>query len=111
MAIFTKQILSGSADGKSIQVSATVIGSANAIHTAHATSKDEVWIYAFNNDTVSRALSIIVDGVVISVVGIPAKEGLVLVIPGMPVTNALVVGAFAEVTNVIYVSGWVNRIT
>lgn len=111
MAIFSKEILSGSTNGKSIQVSATVIGSANTIHTAHATATDEIWIYAFNNDTISRALTIIIDGQEVSVVGIPAKEGLVQVIPGLPVTNSLILAAFAEVTNIIYVSGWVNRIT
>lgn len=111
MAVFTKEILSGSTDGKSIQVAATVIGSADTIHTADATSTDEIWIYAFNDDTISRALTIIVGGQELDVVGIPAKEGLVLVIPGLPVTNSLVIAAFAEVTNVIYVCGFVNRIT
>jgi hypothetical protein len=110
MATFTKQILSGSTNGKSIIVTGTTSGTANTIHTAHSTSIDEIWLYAFNNDTLSRSLTILVDSQEITVVGIPAKEGLVLLLPGLPVTNSLVTKAFADVASDVYICGWVNRI-
>ena len=47
MATFTKKILSGSTDGKSIKVAATATAG-TTIHTGSATvtTLDEVWIYA-----------------------------------------------------------------
>ena len=61
MATAVKRKLSGSTDGKPIKVAAT--GTAGtAIHTAVAGTTagtfDEVYLYAQNNDTVSRILTV-----------------------------------------------------
>lgn len=110
---FTKLKLSGSTDGKQIKVAATA-SAGTTIHTAHATSLDEIWLWAVNSDTTARKLTIewgeatAPDGNV--EVTIPAESGYMLVIPGMVLTNSLVVKAFAATTNVILINGYVNRI-
>jgi hypothetical protein len=114
MATFSKQILSGSTNGKQIKVAATATAG-TTIHTAHATALDEIWIYAFNSSASSVKLTIeygeatAPDGN-IEVTVLP-EAGLVTIIPGLILTNSLVVKAFAGTTNVIMLSGYVNRIT
>jgi hypothetical protein len=114
MATFSKQILSGSTNGKQIKVAATATAG-TTIHTAHATALDEIWIYAFNSSASSVKLTIeygeatAPDGNI--EVTILPEAGLVTIIPGLILTNSLVVKAFAGTTNVIMLSGYVNRIT
>jgi hypothetical protein len=59
MATFSKEILSGSTDGRAIKVAATS-GTGTTIHTASSTSTtfDEVWIYASNKNVFSAALTV-----------------------------------------------------
>lgn len=112
-ATFTKLKLSGSTDGKQIKVAATATAG-TTIHTAHASALDEIWLYAVNSDTTARKLTIewgeatAPDGNV--EVTIPAESGYMLVIPGLVLTNSLVVKAFAATANVILINGYVNRI-
>jgi uncharacterized membrane protein YjjP (DUF1212 family) len=42
---------------------------------------------------------------------IPAEDGLVLLVPGIPLTNSVAVKAFAGTTNVLVIHGYVNRIS
>lgn len=114
MASFTKIKLSGSTDGKQIKVVATATAG-TTIHTAHATALDEIWLWAVNSDTTARKLTIewgeatAPDGNI--EVTVPAESGYLLVIPGMILTNSLVVKAFAATANVILINGYCNRIT
>ncbi len=114
MASVSKQLLSGSTDGKQIKVVATSTAG-TTIHTAHATSKDEIWVWAVNADTVDRKLTIewgeaaAPDGNIEIIV--PAESGYVPVVPGLILTNSLVVKAFAAAANVVLINGYVNRIT
>jgi len=114
MATFSKQLLSGSTNGKQIKVAATATAG-TTIHTAHATALDEIWIYAVNSSASSVKLTIeygeatAPDGN-IEVTVLP-EAGLVTIIPGLILTNSLVVKAFAGTANVIMLSGYVNRIT
>lgn len=112
--VFSKVQLSGGTTGKAVKVVATATAG-TLIHTAHATSIDEIWLYAFNSDTVDRLLTIEYgsgtapdDNIVVN---IPTKSGLVLVVPGLTLTNSLVVRAFAAAANVVTINGFVNRIT
>jgi len=113
-ATFSKLVLSGSTNGKQIKVAATATAG-TTIHTAHATALDEIWIYAVNSSASSVKLTIeygeatAPDGN-IEVTVLP-EAGLVTIIPGLILTNSLVVKAFAGTTNVIMLSGYVNRIT
>lgn len=114
MTTFSKLKLSGSTDGKLIKVVATAT-TGTTIHTAHATAIDELWLYAVNSDTTARKLTIeygtttAPDGNI--ELTVQPESGLVLVVPGLILTNSLVVTAFAATANVVLVGGFVNRIT
>jgi len=114
MATFTKVKLSGSTDGKQIKV-VQVATAGDTIHTADATALDEIWLYAVNSSgsavklTIEWGQATAPDGNI--EVTIPAESGYTLVVPGMILTNSLVVKAFAATANVILINGFVNRIT
>ena len=114
MATFSKLKLSGSTDGKQIKVVATATAG-TTIHTAHATALDEVWLWAVNSSTTAVKLTVewgeatAPDGNI--EVTVPGESGYLMVVPGLILTNSLVVKAFAGTTNVILVNGYVNRIT
>lgn len=116
MATFTKEILSGSTNGRMVKVVA-VATAGTLIHTAVAGASDidEIWLWAINTDTTDRKLTIEFGGVAapddLIEVTIRAEAGLVLIIPGMTLQNSLVVRAFAAAANVVLVGGFVNRIT
>jgi hypothetical protein len=112
MATYSKQLLSGSTSGKPIAVAA-VATAGTIIHTAHATALDEVWLYAVNTSASSIKLTIEFGGVTNTEnieLTITGESGLVLVIPGLIMTGSNVIRAFAGTTNVISISGYVNRI-
>lgn len=114
MATISKLKLSGSTDGKAIKVVQTATAG-DTIHTAHATALDEVVLYAVNSSADDVKLTIewgeatAPDGNIEYTVA--AEDGLKLIIPGLLLTNSLVVKAFAGTTNVILIHGFVNRIT
>lgn len=109
----TKVKLSGSTDGRGVKVVATS-SAGTTIHTADASKLDEVWLWAVNSDTTNRKLTVQWGGTTDPddsiEVTIPAESGLVLVTPGLLLTNSLVVKAFAATANVIVLHGFVNRI-
>ena len=122
MATFSKQLLSASTDGRAIKVVATAIASSpTLIHTGSSTAStfEEVWIYAQNNHTSDVALRLGFGGVTdpddIIEYTIKTKGGLYLVVPGLILkgnaSSALTIRAAAGTTNVISLSGYVNRIT
>jgi hypothetical protein len=119
MATYSKVLLSGSTQGKAIKVAAT----ASAGTTIHATGtsatiEDEIWLYAYNSSSVTVALTIQFGGTTAVdndiKLSIPATSGLTLVVPGLILTGtgsaANTVAAYAATTNVITISGYVNRI-
>ena len=119
MATFSKQVLSGSTDGRLIKVVQTATAG-TTLHTgsATATTIDEVWLYAQNNHTADVLLTVEFGGVSnpddLIQVTVPFKEGLFLIVAGMPIkgnATPLVVRAFAATANVISIGGYVNRIT
>jgi hypothetical protein len=119
MATFTKQILSGSTDGKAIKVAATSIASGTTIHTGSTTSTtlDEIWLYAQNTSTSSVKLTIGWGGTTdpddTIELTVQPEAGLVTVVPGFLIkgnATALVVRAAAATANVITIHGFVNRI-
>jgi hypothetical protein len=114
MAAYTKVLLSGSTQGRGIKVVQTATAG-TTIHTAVAgtTDMDEVWLWAQNNHTAAVTLTLewgnasTDDNIIVP---IPAKSGLYLVTPGLPLQNELVVKAFAGTANVIIMHGYVNRL-
>lgn len=113
MATYTKEFLSGSTNGRQVKVAATATPG-TLIHTAHATAKDEIWIWAVNSDTTPRKLTIEFGGTTapddLIELTVPAEAGLLMIIPGLILSNSLVVRAFCASANVVTVSGFVNRI-
>ena len=116
MASFSKIALSGSTNGRLIKV-VPIVTAGTLIHTAVSGSSDfdEIWLWAVNSDTVARKLTIEYGGVAVPddliELTIPAESGLVLVVPGILLQNALIMRAFAAAANVVMVGGYVNRIT
>ena len=114
MATFSKQLLSGSTNGRPIKVAATSTPG-TTVHTAHATDKDEIFLYAFNSDTTERKLTIEFGGTTSPddtiEVKIPPESGVQVVIPGLILTGGVVVKAFCASANVVMIVGYVNRIT
>lgn len=118
MATAVKRKLSGSTDGRGIKVVATS-SAGTTIHTSvsgtTAGTYDEIWLWAYNSDTVDRLLTIQFGGTTSPdddiKVTIPAQSGLTLVTPGLILQNASVVKAYAAAANVITLQGFVNSIT
>lgn len=108
----TKRNLSGSTNGRGVKVAATATPG-TTLHTADATAQDEVSVYLTNTDVVDRACTIEFGGTTAPDDNmkfiVPAGE-TILAVPGIPLTNSLVVKAFAAAANVIIAFGFINRI-
>jgi hypothetical protein len=119
MATFSKLVLSGSTDGRPIKVAQTATAG-TTLHTgsATATTFDELWLYATNDDSADILLTIEFGGVSnpddLIRQTIPSRSGLTLVVAGLVIkgnATPLVVRAFAATADEIMISGYVNRIT
>jgi hypothetical protein len=117
MPTYSKVKLSSSTSGRPIKVAATTSPGTSIHATLGTASTDEVYLYANNTDTVTRTLTIQWGGTTSPddsiVVGIAAQSGIFLVIPGLILVDtgsALTIRAFADFTNVINITGYVNRI-
>ncbi len=117
MATAVKRKLSSSTNGKGIELIQTATAG-DLIHTAVAGTTagtyDEIWLWACNQHTADVVLTIEfgshdhADNIIVT---IPFKSGLVPVIPGFILQNAQDVNAFASVTAVVMVHGFINAIT
>jgi hypothetical protein len=115
MATYSKQLLSGSTNGRPIIVAASATAG-TLIHTSvsGSASLDEVWLYATNTSVSSVKVTVEFGGTSTSdqiEVSVPGESGLFLLVPGLIINNSLVVRAFAGTVNVINICGYVNRIS
>lgn len=115
MTTYSKQLLSGSSNGKMIKVAATAtLGTTIHTATSGTTDFDEIWLWAVNSDTTARKLTIEYGGATspdcLIEMTIPAESGLVQILPGFLLNNSLVVTAFCATANVVMIGGFVNRI-
>lgn len=114
MSIYSKVKLTGSTDGRAIKVAATS-SPGTTIHTADASALDEVWLYVYNSSASSVALTLQFGGTSTPdddiKATIPGQQGLILVVPGLLLTNGVVVKAYAATTNVLTILGFANRIS
>ena len=116
MATYSKELLSGSTEGKGILVVATSTAG-TTIHTAVAgtTDIDEIWLYAVNTHSADIKLTLEwgeatePNGNI--EITVPAEEGLMLLVPGLLLQNSLVLKAFAGTASEIVIHGYANRIT
>lgn len=123
MATFSKEILSGSTDGRGILVTPTATAG-ETIHTGSATTstRDEIWIYAYNSHTSAVDLTLEWGGVTspddlirqtIPLAGAGVYAGLIPVVEGLVIkgnATPLVIKAFASVADKVVLFGYVNRI-
>ena len=115
MATYSKELLSGSTEGKGILVVATATAG-TTIHTAVAgtTDIDEIWLYAVNAHSADIKLTLEwgeatePNGNIEQTV--PTESGLMLLVPGLLLQGGNVVKAFAGTTNEIVIHGYVNKI-
>jgi hypothetical protein len=119
MSTFAKAKLSGSTDGKQIKITSTTNGAANTVHTATsntgANQWDEIWLYAYNDNSTSVQLTILWGGTsepdnAIRITLAP-QTGRTLICDGMILHNSLVVKAYASVASEVMIDGFVNSIT
>ncbi len=116
MAIYSKQLLSGSSNGQPILIAATA-SPGTLIHTATSSTVDfdETWLWCQNTSGGAVNLTIQYGGTTAPnnsfTLSMAAASGLYLLVPGLILNNGLVVRAFAGTTNVLTIAGFVNRIT
>lgn len=118
MATYSRQLLSGSTNGKPIPVAATATPG-TLIHTAVAgtTGFDEVYLWVSNVTGSAATLTLEFGGTsdpgdhMIKAVSIPANSGPTPVSFGQVLQNGLVVRAFSGTASALNVSGFVNRIS
>lgn len=110
------QKLSGSTNGLGIKVTGTSGAASVDIHAAHATDLDLITLWAVNQDAdgETRTLTLGWGGETdpdnLITVSVPAKAGPVFITDRMPLTNSLVVSAWADEANDVQVYGLVVRI-
>lgn len=118
MTTYSIEKLSGSTDGKAIKVTGTNAAGMVTVHTATAGAGDIdlVTIMAINQNAsgVTRSLVLAWGGTTdpdnLITVPIPAKVGPVTVVLEMPIMNAAVITAWADVANEVMLIGRVNRV-
>lgn len=113
MALSKEFLTGGSGDGRGIKVTGTATGTAVTVHTVPAGAIDTVRLYARNDDTVLRTLTVEFGGTTDPDDQIKAdlQPGvLTLVVPALPLGAALAVKAFADAADVVVIHGDVNRV-
>ena len=116
MSTYTRLPLSGSTDGVGIKIVSTT-ATGTTLHTAHASSWDEIYCWFTNTSTAAVNVTIEFGGVsdpdtlLVKTLSLPALSGPIPLITGQGLTNSKVVSAYASVANVIIATGHVNRIT
>jgi hypothetical protein len=118
MSVISKEFLSGSTNGKQIKIAATATPG-TLIHAAHATAKDEIWLFADNDSaTTDYDLTIEYGGVTdidntikikVPKRGTAGQDMPLCVLPGFVLSGGLNVRAFCNVANKVKLSGYVNR--
>ena len=119
MATFSKERFSAATSGVAIKVAATS-SPGTTIHTTgtSASVEDEIWLYAYNSHSTALLLTVQYGGTATPdndiKISIPSQAGLTLVVPGLVLTGTGSAGnsvlAYAGTTNLVTVSGYVNRI-
>lgn len=117
MPTFSRQLLSGSTNGRAIPVAATATPG-TAIHTAVAGTAafDELYLWASNVTGAAATLTLEWGGVtdpgdhMVKAYSIPANSGPIPIATGQVLNNSLLVKAFSGTASAINITGFVNRI-
>jgi hypothetical protein len=111
--MISKELLSAKNTGGGITLDTNSTGT--LIHKVSASPiKEEVWLWAVNEGTVARTI-IVQFGTVNAAdsfpIEIPPKDGLITVLPGIPLTNALEVRAYCPASGTdVKVFGYAHKI-
>lgn len=112
MAIF-REYFTGSTDGTPISITSTDSAGAQTIHTC-STKKGEIYLFVGNKSTLTVE-SFIEIGDTVSPVRtlISPSQGLVPILPGIPLRNAKVVKGYCSTvsTAALFTVGWVNELS
>lgn len=117
MASYSRQLLSGSTNGRAIPVAATATPG-TLVHTAQSGTSgfDEVYLWASNVTAAAATLTVEWGGVtdpgdhIVKSYSIPANSPPIPIVTGQVLQNGLVVRAFSGTASAINVAGYVNRI-
>jgi len=117
MATISRQLFSGSTNGKNIKVAATATPG-TLIHTAIAGTSAYDEIYAWVANTSGSAATLFVewggttspDDHMVDTYSIPANSAPIPIITGQVLQNGLVVRMYSGTANVLVANGYVNRI-
>lgn len=118
MPSYSRQLLSGSTNGRAIPVAATATPG-TLLHTALAGTSgfDEVYLWASNVTGSSATLTIEWGGVadpgdhMTRQLSIPANSPPIPIVTGQVLQNGLVARAFSGTASAINITGYVNRIS
>lgn len=118
MASYSRQLLSGSTNGRAIPVAATATPG-TLIHTALAgtTGFDEVYIWVSNVTANAATLTIEFGGVtdpgdhMVKTFSVPANSPPIPIVTGQVLQNGLVVRAFSGTASALNATGYVNRLS
>lgn len=117
MPSYSRQLLSGSTNGRPIPVAATATAG-TLLHTAVAgvNAFDEVYAWVTNTDTVAHQLTLewgnagTVGDHLVDTLTIPANSPPIPIATGQVLQNGLPVRAFADAASKLNITGFVNRI-
>ena len=117
MPSYSRQLLSGSVNGRAVPVAATATPG-TLVHQALAgtTGFDEVYLWASNVTGAAATLTIEWGGVtdpgdhMVKQISIPANSPPIPIITGQVLQNGLNVRAFSGTASAINLTGYVNRI-
>lgn len=117
MATYSKQLLSGSTNGRAIPVAATATAG-TLIHTATAADNgfDEVYMWVSNVTGSAATLTVEWGGVtdpgdhLVKAYSVPANSPPIPIATGQVLRGGLVVRAFSGTASALNVTGYVNRI-
>ena len=115
MPTITKQKLSGSTNGRGIEIVATATPG-TLLHTAVNTTDnlDEVWLWATNTDAAQQKVTLELGGVTtpddILEFNLRPEDGAYLMVPGWVYDGGVIIRAFCASANVVVFHGYVNRI-
>jgi len=112
----TKMHLSGSSEGRGIEITVTVVGSAQTIHTATSTANyhDEVRLYAYNAGDNPVAVTLLIGDTTSPddyfQVSVPGKAGHFPLLDSQFMEAGDILKAYAATANVIILRGDVLRV-
>lgn len=118
MPSYSRQLLSGSTNGRAIPVAA-VATPGTLVHQAQAAASgfDEVYLWASNVTGAAATLTIEWGGVtdpgdhMVKQISIPANSPPIPIVTGQVLQNGLNVRAFSGMAGALNLTGYVNRIS